>query len=291
MLVLETDTTNRNTVGFNSTASLLASGAADGQVTFWSVPTGKRVHTWRAHTDSVHGLAFLSNERLITGSYDGSIAAWNSDATLRLRRLTPAPITDMSVHEPDDLIVTGHRDGSVRRWRLSDLQPLSEMRLHRGAVRAIGYHPSGLYASSGHDGATYVWRIGETARSLPASPTDARDLIFSPDARFLYGSGWFNVFRWHLADGALALLPTEHHGIIVSLDLSSDGRQLASISRQTDSAVQLLDPATGAALVRFQAHDLCGAHVRLSRDGRYLATTSDDATVRVWDLAQLSPAP
>jgi WD40 repeat protein len=52
--------------------------------------------------------------------------------------------------------------------------------------------------------------------------------------------------------------------------------------------VQILDTASGAPLVRFQSHDLCGAYVRLSPDERFLATTSDDATVRVWDLAEPS---
>jgi len=37
-------------------------------------------------------------------------------------------------------------------------------------------------------------------------------------------------------------------------------------------------------LKRFQPHELCGSFVRLSSDGRYLASTSDDASVYIWDL-------
>jgi WD40 repeat protein len=48
--------------------------------------------------------------------------------------------------------------------------------------------------------------------------------------------------------------------------------------------VYLLNPDTGRSLAEFQSHDLCGAWVSLSRDGRYLATTSDDASVHIWDL-------
>jgi len=290
-LILETDTINRDTVAFSLSADLLGSGAANGDVTLWSLPDGKTVRHWRAHTGSVHGLAFLAGDRLVSASYDKTIALWERDGTLRLRRATPAPIAAMAVYEAQDLLVTGHDDGAIRRWRLADLQPLSEMRVHRGGVRALAYHPSGLYASSGYDGATYVWRAGETPRALARSPSDARGLVFAPDAQVLYGSGWFKLFRWHVADGTLAVLPTEHHGVITSLDLTADGRRLASISRQTDSAVQLLDPATGATLVRFQSHELCGTHVRLSLDGRYLASTSDDATVRVWDLTKTAGSP
>jgi WD40 repeat protein len=53
--------------------------------------------------------------------------------------------------------------------------------------------------------------------------------------------------------------------------------------------VYLLDAQTGAVLQRFQAHELCGSFVRLSPDGRYLASTSDDSNVHVWDLQHLLP--
>lgn len=291
MLVLETDIIRRTTVAFSADVSLLASGGVDGKLTLWSLPEGKQVRAWRAHAESVHALAFVSGERLVSASYDKTLAVWNSDGTLHQRRVTPAPIGDMSVYEAADMIVTGHGDGVVRRWRLTDLRLESEIALHRGGIYAVSHHPSGMYASSGHDGAVYVWRANDVPRALEAPPTDARDLVFSRDGRFLYGGGWFKVFRWRIADGALTVVPTEHHGIIGSLDISADGRRLASISRETDSAVQLLDAATGAVYARLQSHELCGRHVRLSPDGRYLATTSDDASVRVWDLTQTTPRP
>jgi len=289
--VLDTGTINRNTVAFNADARLLASGAVNGEVTVWALPAGERVHRWKAHTASVYGLAFIGGDRIVSASFDASIALWDGDRTLLLRRITPAPITAMAVNESADLVLTAHRDGMVRRWRLSDLHPVSQVPRHRGSVRAVGYHASGWYASSGHDGAVYVWRADETPRALAKPPTDARDLVFSPDGRFLYGGGWFNVFRWRVDDGTLTVMPTAHHGIVTSLDVTRDGHRLASISRETDSSVQLLDAGTGATLVRLESHELCGAHVRLSPDGRYLASTSDDATVRVWDLAAIALPP
>jgi len=83
------------------------------------------------------------------------------------------------------------------------------------------------------------------------------------------------------------VLATEHTGVLKALRITIDGRRLASISRHTDSLVAFLDPNTGATLQRFQRHRLCGADVAVSEDGRYLAATSDDASVRLWDLHQL----
>ncbi|MBI3574998.1 MAG: hypothetical protein HY083_05030, partial [Gammaproteobacteria bacterium] len=143
---------------------------------------------------------------------------------------------------------------------------------------------TGRIASSGADGQVFVWRAREPPRALAAPPTDARDLVFLPDGGHLLGGGWFKLFRWEVASGALKVLPTEHGGIVASLHLGADGRTLASISRQLDSAVYFLDPETGATVRRFQRHELCGEQVRLSADGRYLATTADDGSVRIWNL-------
>jgi WD40 repeat protein len=288
-LILETGTLKRSIVAFNANATALASAEANGEITVWSLPDGQLQRHWRAHTGSVHGLTLLPGDRVLSASYDGSLALWTGAGELLRREPAPAPITDAAVHVAEDLIVTGHTDGRVRRWRISDLQFIESVHPHRGGVRAVAYNaPTQRYASSGHDGAVYVWRQGEPLRALTAPPTDARDLAFTPDGARLYGASWFKVFRWDLADGALTIQNTEHLGIITSIDLSADGRRLATISRETDSAVQILDTATGAPLVRLQSHELCGAYVRLSPGERFLATTSDDATVRVWDLAEIS---
>jgi WD40 repeat protein len=49
--------------------------------------------------------------------------------------------------------------------------------------------------------------------------------------------------------------------------------------------VLFLDPLSGKTNARYQQHDLCGVAVNVSPDGRYLATTSDDASVRIWKLS------
>ena len=269
-------------------ADVLASGGSDGFIRLWRLPDGVPVGGWQAHGESVYGLAFLQRDRaLLSAGYDGRLAVWRRDGRLERERITPSPITAFTVDEPRDIVLTGHEDGRVRQWRLADLALAAEWTLHRDYVRAVALHrATDRIASSGADGQVFVWRAHETPRALAAPPTDARDLVFMPNGEHLLGGGWFKLFRWEVASGALKVLPTEHGGIIVSLHLGADGRTLASISRQLDSAVYFLDPETGATVRRFQRHDLCGEHVRLSANGRYLATTADDSSVRIWDLVE-----
>jgi WD40 repeat protein len=173
----------------------------------------------------------------------------------------------------------------VRTWRLTDLTLIETYQNHAGKVKAVAWHHgTRRLASSGNDGRVLVWYRHEQPRELPPPPTDAWTLTFSPSGRLLFGGGWFRLFQWHLEPAQLQVLATEHLGIIKSLDYSATDNTLASISRITDSAVYFLDPDSGKTLRRFTSHDLCGADVRLSTDGHYLASTGDDGKVQIWDL-------
>ena len=278
-------------LAFDRRSETLASGGSAGDIRLWQVPGGKSITAWKAHTDSVEGLQFINQDQeLISAGFDGVLARWTRTGKLITKQTAPAAFTSMVVNEPEGLILTGHDDGHIRTWRLLDLTLVNDRPLHRTRVRAVAWHPvSGQFASSGTDGHVYYWRQNEKPRALPSPPTDARGIVFSPDGKWLMGGGWFNLFRWRLADGTLAVLPTEHKGIVKSIDYSSDGKTLASISRQTDSAVHFLDPMTGAVVRRFQPHELCGTFIRLSPDGSYLASTSDDGSVRIWNLRHPLP--
>lgn len=273
-------------IAFNRAADMLASGGSDGFVRLWRVSNGAPLAGWQAHRESVYGLAFLDHDRLLlSGGYDGRIVVWHRDGQAVHERQTPSPLTALAVDEAGGIALSGHDDGRARLWRLADLALLAEWTLHRDYVRAVTIHPaSGMFAASGADGQVYRWSRQDAPRPLAAPPTDARELVFTPDGRHLLGGGWYKLFRWDVTSGMLRVLPTEHAGIIVSLNFSADGGTLASISRQLDSAVYFLDPETGATVRRFQRHELCGEHVRLSGDGRWLATTADDGSVRIWDL-------
>lgn len=273
-------------VAFATDPRWLASGGWEGRIRLYGLPEGKVIGAWQAHDGSVNGLAFAAGgERLVSAGYDGRLAEWDRNGTALRSHDVGQPVTDMALDESADRLLTGHGDGTVRVWRQSDWRLLEVRRVHNGAVRAVAFEAgTGRIASSGRDGSVLTWALNGPSRRLPSPPSDARTLVFSTDGSMLYGGGWFDLFQWRLADGALTILGTEHHGIIRSLDLAADGRTLASISRQTDSAVYFLDPHTGATVARFQPHALCGADVAVSKDGRYMATTSDDASVRIWRL-------
>jgi WD40 repeat protein len=273
-------------VAFSQSGELLASGGWSGNVQLWQLPDGSAVRHWRGHSDSVNGIVFLdADQQIVTAGYDGILERRTLDGALLQQVGELTPITHMDADATIDRLLTGHADGSVRLWVASDFSLLSEQKLHSGAVRAVALDPLRTrYASSGAGGAVAVWTESGEVEYLEEPSTDTWTLAFSPDGGSLSGGSWFRLYRWTLDDGALTSMSTEHYGLIKSVQYTDQGAALASISRQTDSSVYFLDPVSGEVMRRFQRHDLCGADVSVSPDGRYLATTSDDASVRIWVL-------
>ena len=273
-------------VAVDTMRPLAASGGLEGTISLWDLDTGKELAAWHGHQGTVNGLAVSSRgKRVISAGWDGVVAAWNLDGKPLRRMNAGTPVTAMAAAPGLSRIWTGHSDGSLRLWN-RDLELLEERRLPVGKrITAMALVRGGLAVADQGGGVwLYAGPDSPSPRQLASLPAYIRSLVFRPDGRVLFGGSWFRLYRWDLDKGTMNVLDTPHKGIIAGLDWSPTSRELMSISRQTDSSVLALDPDTGSARANFGKHDLCGASVAVTPDGRYLVTTSDDASVRIWRL-------
>lgn len=283
-IVIERAHSGGSSLGISPDSTVLASGGWSGFVRLWDLKTGRELGNWRAHTDSVNGLFFLPDGSILTAGYDGKIARWNRNGN-EIASWQDIPVTASDIDISRKLFVTGHKNGETVLRDLDSGAVIERFRPHKKLVRSIEISPDGkLIASSATDTRVALTSMTSSqVRYMQKPSSDPRTLAFSPDGNSLYGAGWFKLFRWNVATGSITTLKTDHKGIINNIQFTPDG-QLASISRQTDSAVLFLDPISGKTNSRFQQHDLCGVAVNVSPDGRFMATTSDDASVRIWNL-------
>jgi WD40 repeat protein len=89
-----------------------------------------------------------------------------------------------------------------------------------------------------------------------------------------------------VASGQHSSISTEHGGLLTSVSFSPDSKHIVTLGRHTDSAIRIMDTQNFAVERRYQAHKLCGAMIRYSPDGRWMASASDDESIRFYDMAK-----
>ncbi len=272
-------------VAFSLDGKRLASAGLAGDLNLWAMPGGRLLRHWTGHRGSVNGLLFLPHEKLVSGGWDGRLILWSGAGDRLAERAVGSPVTALAPDADHRGFWSGHRDGRLLHWSAA-LRRTSQRRLPSGSSVAALAVAHGVVAAADRGGNLWLWPEGKDGfRRLDALPAYLRSLLFDPSGRFLYGGSWFRLYRWDLRTGKREILPTDHHGILKALAWDQGRQRLLSISRQTDSSVLLLDPATGATRLRLGEHDLCGADVAMSPRGRLAASTSDDGSVRVWKLS------
>ncbi|MCU7960000.1 MAG: hypothetical protein KZQ58_08380 [gamma proteobacterium symbiont of Bathyaustriella thionipta] len=278
-------------VEFSADSRYLASAGSEGLLVLWQLqPQVHQQASWKAHENEITGLLFVDGSAVISTSLDGRIKKWSYKGALLHSEDVGSEITNLLRDKATRSFVISLRDGRVQQRALSDLGLLQQRRLRLGEITALAAADNGQqYAAADIYARVVVWDWDLLQRPMNKPSSYARTLLFSDHDQTLLGAGWHQLYRWQVRNGDLQELPTEHAGIIKEIEATQDGRSLLSISRETDSAVLYIDPLSGKTRKRLQSHELCGSAISMSADGRYVATTSDDASVRIWDMHKPLP--
>ncbi|MDQ3282627.1 MAG: WD40 repeat domain-containing protein [Acidobacteriota bacterium] len=296
-------------VAFSTNSQWLATSSVDGDVKLWRVADGKLLRTMR-HPAGVTSVRFApGDDVIVTGAYDGIVRVWRTadGKLLRVLRGHEGTVWSVAVRPDGQQIATSGEDATVRLWPLNGGGPAKILRGHTLNVWAVAYAPNGrLLVSGSFDRTVKVWRTDNGA--LLRTMTDARQAVvgvaFSSDGQTIAGGSDDSTVRlWRVTDGRLlrTLSGSEH---VYSVAFSGDGHWLASAGRERGALGTLWKEMTGnhfrrsnAATVRLwrvsdgalqqelAAHADDVRYVAVSRDNRWLATSSEDRTVKLFRLA------
>jgi WD40 repeat protein len=271
-------------IDFDPGGRLLASGGYRGDVAVWSLVDGKRVVSIEAHGTRITGLHWLDEQGLLSTDRAGEVSVHDPGSGRLLFQTRLDGVINTAI-APDRSWLAILTDTAVLRLGLPSLTVVQTRALSARPISVAVDAAGQRIAISTEDGE--VWLLDATLSvqsRLPAPSTDANDLVFSPDGQSLLAGGWFRLLHWNLVSGALHEYPTEHLGKVNSVDISPDGHQWISLGRDTDSRFQLYDARTHAVSRRFQVHGLCGQRARFGPNGRYVASSSDDGSIHIYDL-------
>ena len=247
--------------------------------------------------------------RLAVGWYDGRVDLWDVPGRRLVRALTDreyvhqghvafSPVRNLLAATSEPKVITLYDLDSGREsvlWRAPDQ--------HEWRVRELAFSQEGsrvvIYAGSTREIGDQVWVVKVSSAKVESrQPTVYSEDEYlgaaglSPDNQRLY-LGRSDVLKKRYSiqciDPATGqelwqTEPQRDRGVS-ALDISPDGRVLASGSGYEDLAIHVWEAATGRHLFRLDGHTGWVSKLAFTRDGRRLISAASDQSIRFWDTS------
>jgi serine/threonine protein kinase/WD40 repeat protein len=248
----------------------------------------------------------LDGKSLAVGWWDGRVDLWDVPARRWVRALTDgerphpgrvafSPVRNLLAATSEPNTVTLYDLDSGREsilWRMTDQGGWD--------VRDLAFSQDGskvvIYSGSNPEADDAVWVVDVAPTRIESRHPAGRSLKewahtgaarLSPDNRRLYlvrSDDWNGCIQCIDLGTSQEVWQTKRQGEpLIALDISPDGRVLASASGWTDTRIHLWDTATGEPLTLkpLEGHTAFVLDLTFTRDG--LISAGGDQTIRFWD--------
>ncbi|MFV1967350.1 MAG: protein kinase [Pirellulaceae bacterium] len=274
-------------LSFSPDGQTLASGGQDGRVKLWDVATRESQAQIEESLSIVRSLVFSpSGSTLAAGCEDGTVSLFNVYHERARTALSASLQNKAEAQIPTDRII-------------STLNRMETLRGHRTNVLGLAFSPDGrLLASADDDGMIKVWSLGDIKKRHTEWDTDnwvSAIAVSTYDSTTLaVGSGdWESaeipgeIRLWDVTSGTSRLLSGDSLPPVLSVDLSPDGRLLATgggWAGTESGTVHLWDAGTGQLLHTLRGHTSQVWSVAFSRDGKTLVSGEWRDRIKIWDV-------
>ena len=271
--------------------NLLAVGSGSGSIHLVDTRTSNRISTFKAHSDSVDGLAFSPDgSTLVSGSQDSKIHLWDVATQKRQQTLTRLSSTHAIAFSPDGKrVVNGNFGGGLQSWDLETKQKIVTFNGHTDAIRALAFSPDGkMLASGGWDATIRLWDTdtGNQIAIITGHPSFVEQMAFAPNGNFVAGSGRGVIRLWDT--NTRRERPSQvkrSYGLIKGLAFTKDSKQLNS--PDVGFALKVMDVATNRELFTqtFKGHKGGYWANTFSSDRTIIANAYRDKKIRLWNVS------
>jgi WD40 repeat protein len=277
---------------------LLALGDEEGFIRVVRLETLEVVTTFRAHSGRISDLDFKPDSRiLLSAGRDGSIRFWDlenlRENTRPVKELkAPRSIPYSARINPDfsALVLMGDREGRLVAWDTRRDHIITNAKFHHGPVLSVAYQPAGkgTFLSGGGDGQLNI-RLPEGKRlSIHPHNGPMFQASYSATGRHVYTVGADRIVKlWDAAQfdqqhPRPQTIMSGHLKYVLTADMSQDEKLLASGGG--DKGLNLWDAASGRLVGRMQGHTSDIEAIAFFPNGRFIASTSEDKSVRIWSV-------
>lgn len=296
-------------VRFDPAGEFVVSGSVDSTVRIWKKENGEVIRTLK-HPAGVSSIDISDDGKsIVTGSYDRIVRTWRISDGILLKEFPGHQSTVWSVaFSPDKkYIASSDEDGVVNVWDIDGVKALHTLRDHKRTIWSVKFSPDGSkIATASYDASIKLWSVtdGKLLKTIEGHTEAIVDIAFSNSGSMLASTSDDKTIRlWSMPDGklirtlkvpehiqAVVFSPDDKHLLTAGRDKPMIGEFLQEIFGDSEFnkgvSMRLWNVETGELLQTFSEHSNDVNDVAWSKDGLWMASASDDKTVRIWRIEQ-----
>src|SRR5262245_18297885 len=276
-----------------------------GELILWDAVKGKE-KARAQEPKGIRSVAFAPGGKLLATAdyYDNNVRLRDPETGRVLTVLPQGSPNNAVAFSPDGktLAVGLLQDKSIKLCDMAAGRELRTLRGHTDWVPHVVFSPDGrLLASGGRDKTVRLWDLatGQEYATLTGHEGTVECVAFSPDGKTLASACWDQTVKlWEVATGKERATLKGHKLQVLYVAFTPDGKTLATTSGEADSPIsdvnekpgeiKLWDALTGQEYASLKGHTFRVWSVVFAPDGKTMATSAEDKTVKLWDL---SPRP